>query len=210
DYVIRPGGVVVFPRLVACDHPVAFEPSSISTGSAELDRLLGGGLDRGTTTLFLGPAGAGKSTVATQIVVAALERGEKAAMFLFDEGRRTLLERSASVGLPLEGYLEAGRLFLQPIEPAELAPGEFVAAVRSAVEGRGVSLVVIDSLNGYTHGLPDDHYMTLHLHELLSYLRQHGVTTLLTMAQHGLTGSTMAVPIDVSYLADAVLVFRYF
>src|SRR5262249_19158975 len=140
----------------------------------------------------------------------ALQRGDKVAMFLFDEDRRTLLERSASLGMPLEGHLEAGRLYLQQIEPAELTPGEFVAAVRSTVEARGASLIVIDSLNGYTHGLPDDHYVALHLHELLAYLRQHGVTTLLTMAQHGITGSTMAVPVDVSYLADAVLVFRYF
>src|SRR5262249_4840400 len=124
DYVIRPGGVVVYPRLIAADHHVAFEASSVSSGNRERDRLLGGGLDRATTTLLLGPAGAGKSTVATQIVVAALRRGEKAAMFLFDEDRRTLYERSASIGLPLEKHVEAGRLYLQQIEPAELSPGE--------------------------------------------------------------------------------------
>lgn len=210
DYVIRKGGVVVFPRLVANDHRVAFEAASISSGNAELDRMLGGGLDRATTTLLLGPAGAGKSTVATQIAVAALRRGEKAAMFLFDEDRRTLFERSASVRMPLEPHIEAGRLYLQQVEPAELSPGEFVAAVRSTVEERGASTVVIDSLNGYTHALPNEQFVPLHLHELLAYLRRCGVTTMLTMAQHGMTGSTMVTPVDVSYLADAVLIFRYF
>ncbi len=210
DYVIRPGGVVVFPRLIAADHHIAFQAAAVPSGNAELDQLLGGGLDRGTTTLFLGPAGAGKSTVATQIAGAALRRGEKAAMFLFDEDRRTLLERSASVRMPLEGHIEAGRLSIQQIEPAELSPGELVAAVRSAVEERGASVVIIDSLNGYTHAMPNEQFVPLHLHELLSYLRQCGVTTLLTLAQHGMTGSTMMAPVDVSYLADAVLVFRYF
>ena len=210
DYVIRPGGVVVFPRLIANDHQVAFEAAAISSGNAELDRMLGGGLDRASTTLFLGPAGAGKSTVATQIAVAALQRGEKAAMFLFDEDRRTLIERSVSVNMPLERHIDAGRLYLQQVEPAELSPGELVAAVRSTVEERGASVIIIDSLNGYTHALPNEQFVPLHLHELLSYLRQCGVTTVLTMAQHGMTGSTMATPVDVSYLADAVLVFRYF
>src|SRR5262249_23767075 len=129
---------------------------------------------------------------------------------LFDEERRTLLQRSASIGMPLERHIEDGRLYLQQIEPAELTLGELVAAVRSTVEERGVSTVVIDSLNGYTHALADEQFAALHLHELLSYLRQCGVTTLLTMAQHGMTGSTMVTPVDVSYLADAVLVFRYF
>jgi circadian clock protein KaiC len=209
DMVIRKGGVVVYPRLVAADHHEVFHPEPVDSGLPALDALLGGGLDRGTSVLLTGPTGSGKSTIALQYAVSAASRGESVAYFTFDEGLGTLRGRASTLGLSLEAHLDSGRIWLQQIDPAELSPGEFVTVVRDAVEQRDVKLVVIDSLNGYLQAMPEERYLEAQLHEQLSYLRQRGVLTLLLMAQHGFVGN-MEGPMDVSYLADTVLVTRYF
>ncbi len=210
DYAIAHGGLRVFPRLVAAEHREEFAAAQVKSGLAGLDALMDGGLDKGTSTLIMGPAGSGKSTLATQYAVAAAGRGERAALFLFEESRKTLLARSAGLGLDVRGHLAAGRLSVRQVDPGELSPGEFVALVRAEVEGRGASVVMIDSLNGYLNAMPEVRFLTLQLHELLTYLGQRGVTTLLVVAQHGLVGSSMQTPIDVSYLADSVLLLRFF
>jgi circadian clock protein KaiC len=210
DYIIIRGGVEVFPRLVAAEHRTSYAREVVPSGLERLDALLGGGLARGTSTLLLGPAGSGKSTLANQYVVAAAARGEHASLFLFDENPATMFERSASLRMDLEGLAKAGRLSLRQVDPAELSPGEFAHAVRQEVETRKSRIVVIDSLNGYLNGMSSERNLTLHLHELLSYLGQQGVTTLLLMAQHGLVGQMMEVPVDASYLADTVILMRYF
>jgi circadian clock protein KaiC len=181
----------------------------VASGVPEIDALLGGGLDRGTATLMMGPAGSGKSALATQYVVAAAARGERVAMFIFDEGENTLYTRSAGLGMDLRRHAESGTVRIQQVDPAELAPGEFVSAVRTAVETHGARLVVIDSLNGYLQAMPEERFLIAQLHELLSYLRQRGVATIMVVAQHGLVGVTSA-PVDVSYLADTVVVTRFF
>jgi circadian clock protein KaiC len=209
DMVIRTGGVVVFPRLVAADHHEPFEAEPVKSGVAALDALLGGGLDRGTSALLVGPTGSGKSTIAVQYVIAAAERGEHAAYFTFDESLATLHARATQLNLPLTRQIESGRVSVQQIDPAELAPGEFVSVIREAVEQRDAKIVVIDSLNGYLQAMPEERYLQAQLHEQLSYLRQRGVLTFLLMAQHGFVGN-MEGPFDVSYLADTVLVTRYF
>ncbi len=210
DYAIRRGGVEVFPRLVAAEHKSRYAREPVQSGLGPLDALLCGGLARGTSTLLIGPAGSGKSSVATQYAVAAAGRGEHAALFLFDEAVETLLERSASLGMDVAGMAEAGRLAVRQVDPAELSSGEFAHAVRQTVEREKTRIVVIDSLNGYLNAMPSERHLTLHLHELLTYLGQQGVTTLLLMAQHGLVGDSVQVPIDASYLADTVILMRYF
>jgi len=209
DFAIRTGGVEVFPRLVAAGRHMEFEPGSVASGVAELDALLGGGLDRGTATLFLGPAGSGKSSLAAHFAAAAAARGEPAAAFIFDEGVNTYLGRAAGLGTDLRAEVEAGRFKVQQVDPAELSPGEFAHSVCTAVEG-GVRLVIIDSLNGYLQAMPDERFLTAQMHELLTYLNQQGVVTLLVMAQHGFLGTGMSSPVDVSYLADTVVLLRYF
>jgi circadian clock protein KaiC len=209
DFTIRTGGVEVFPRLVAAGRGAEFEPGTIASGVAELDALLGGGLDRGTSTLVLGPAGCGKSSLATHFAAACARGGERAAAFLFDEGVNTYLGRAAGLGTDLREQVEAGHLSVQQVDPAELSPGEFAHAVSRAVERDGARLVVIDGLNGYMQSMPDERFLTAQMHELLTYLNQHGVVTLLIMAQHGFLGS-MSSPVDVSYLADTVVMLRYF
>lgn len=210
DLVIRTGGVEVFPRLVAAEHHGGYGVEHVSSGIEELDALLGGGLDRGTSALLMGPAGAGKSTLALQYVVAAAERGECAAYFAFDEGMATLLTRARNLGMELDAYIESGRVHVQQIDPAEMSPGEFASHVRRLVEQGSAQIVVIDSLNGFMQAMPEERYLITQLHELLSFLRQKGVLTLLVMAQHGLMGDKVAGPFDVSYLADSVLLTRYF
>lgn len=209
DYSIVRGGLVVTPRLVASEHPVDFAPGTVSSGIDALDALTGGGLDRGSSALFMGPAGSGKSALAAHYAFAAAERGEHAALFCFDELPHTLLARSRALGVPLDEHAARGRVHVQQVDPSELSPGQFAAAVRSHVE-HGVRLVVIDSLNGYLHAMPEGQFLTAQMHELLAYLGQQGVTTIMVVAQHGLVGSAMAAPVDVSYLADSVLLFRYF
>jgi len=210
DYVIRKGGLEVFPRLIAAEHVASYSRESVKSGLASLDSLLGGGLARGTSTLVLGPAGSGKSTVATQYAVAAAGRGDHTSLFLFDESIATLFERSAALGLGIESAVKEGRITARQVDPAELSAGEFAHAVRRTVEVEHSKVVVIDSLNGYLNAMPSEKHLTLHLHELLSFLAHQGVTTMLIMAQHGLLGGSVQVPVDASYLADTVILMRYF
>ncbi|HEX6086496.1 MAG TPA: ATPase domain-containing protein [Thermoanaerobaculia bacterium] len=210
DITIRTGGLTVFPRLVAAEHRANARTGCLPSGITAIDSLLGGGIDRGTSTLIMGPAGSGKSTLASQYVVAAASRGENAAMFVFDESRATMLARSESISLDLKTHIDSGRVSVQQIDPAEVPPGEFVQLVREQVEQRQISVLVIDSLNGYVNAMPEERFLTIHMHELLTYLGQQGVATLLVVAQHGLVGTSMVSPVDVSYLADAVILMRYF
>jgi circadian clock protein KaiC len=177
---------------------------------AELDHLLSGGLDRGTSTLLVGPAGVGKSVLASQYAVSAAERGEPVAIYIFDESRATFLKRSNGLGLDLRDHVAEGRIILQQLDPAQISPGEFDHWVRKAVTDLGARVVVIDSLNGYLNAMAEEHFVLVQLHELLSYLGQQGVLTLLTLAQHGMVGDRTESPLDVSYLADTVVLLRYF
>lgn len=211
DCRIDRGGLKVFPRLVRADRPaLASVGGSLSSDVAALDQLLGGGLERGTSTLLAGAPGTGKSTMAAVFVAAALARGERAAMFLFDESTSTLCKRMAGLGLDFAGPAADGRLHLQQINPAELSPGEFAWAVVEAAARPGTSIVVIDSLNGYLNAMPDDKVLSLQLHELLSVLSDAGIATVMVNVQQGLIGSRMTAPVDASYLADSVVVLRYF
>ncbi len=208
DYSIATGGLRIFPRLVASDHHVAFLRESVSSGIEEFDALLGGGLDRGTTTLILGPAGTGKSTLALQYAVQMAARGEPSLLFTFDETRDIMLARAKGLGLDFERHLQSGVIIAQQVDPAELSPGEFAVRVRRGVEA-GAKLVVIDSLNGYLNAMPGEKYLNTQLHELNSFLNQNGVISILILAQHGLVAATES-PVDLSYLADTVLTLRYF
>jgi circadian clock protein KaiC len=210
DFRIETGGLIVFPRLIAAEHRTTFPQEPISSGLSELDQLLGGGIDRGTTALLLGPSGAGKSSIASQFASAAATRGEPAAIFALDEGAGTLYARSRALGLPLEAHVRSGLLRVRQIDPVELSAGEFEWLIRRAVEDDGARLIVIDSLNGYYNAMAEEKLLSVQLHDLFSYLRQCGVAVVTTMTQHGFVGPHMDVPIDVSYLADAVLLLRYF
>ena len=210
DYVIKRGGIEVFPRLVAAEHRQASARTKLPSDIAELDTLLGGGLEEGTSTLIVGAAGTGKSTVAAQFAVSAARRGKHAAMFIFDESPETLRNRCAELDVDLQTHLATGQISLQQVDPAELTPGEFVHAIRDAVEENEAKVVVIDSLNGYLNAMPEERYLTIHLHELLMYLGQKGVATILIGAHQGLIGAQMTTPVDATYLADAVILLRYF
>jgi circadian clock protein KaiC len=210
DYIIEEGGVVVFPRLIAAEHSDLSSHAAVASGIRELDALVGGGLDRGTSTLLIGPAGCGKTTIALRWVTTAAERGENAAAFIFEETISTLLQRSAGLGMSLEPHLRSGRVRIFHLDPAEMAPGEFIAQVRQAVAENQAQTIVIDSLNGFLQSMPGEQYLALHLHELLTYLNNRGVVTLMVLAQMGMIGSAMQSPVDVSYLADNILVLRYF
>ena len=209
DFAIRRGGLSVYPRLVAQEHRAAFDPTPVSTGNAGFDRLLGGGLCPGTNTLLIGPSGAGKTTTAISALVAALRRGGRAAYFLFDEGLPTLLARSVALGMDLRPFVETGQLTLRQIDPAEMSPGEFAHRVRHAVERDGARFVAIDNLNAYMQSMPGETYLLLQMHELLTYLNQQGVVTVLVLGQHGIIGQ-VTVTVDLSYLADAIVLLRYF
>ena len=210
DFTIETGGIRVHPRLIASEHHEPFARTMMSSGLQAFDRLLGGGLGPGTTTLFLGPAGSGKTLLAAHFAVAAARSGGTASIFSFDEGRGTLLAGTAAIGLPLEPEIAAGRVTVQQIDPAEVSPGQFVTLVRAAVEDRGARVVILDSLNGYVNAMPEERSLTAHLHELASYMRQRGVVAIFIMAQHGVIGTAMKTAIDVSYLADAVVLTRFF
>jgi circadian clock protein KaiC len=210
DFKIIHGGVEVYPRLVAAEHLKAYPRGVVLSGIPSLDALLGGGLSRGTSTLILGPAGAGKSTLSSQYAIQAAEHGERTTVFLFDESVATYFERSASLGLDIEHLHDLGMINVRQVDPAEMSPGEFAQEVRQAVEEQQSRFIVIDSLNGYLNATPNERHLTLHLHELLTYLGQQGVTTMLLMAQHGLVGGNIQVPVDASYLADTVILVRYF
>ena len=210
DFAIRRGGLEVFPRLVAVEHSESFDRDRIKSGVTALDALLGGGPDRGTSTLLMGPAGSGKSTIAIQYAVAAADRGDHAVIFAFDESVQTLEARTSVLGIKFKEGRQAGQVQLQQIDPAELSPGEFVYLVRQAVERDKAKVVVIDSLNGYMNAMPEEQFLTAQLHELLTYLGRQGVTTLMVVAQHGTLGTNMQSPVDTSYLADSVVLLRYF
>ena len=209
DYILDTGGLRIFPRLVAAEHSAAFTPVTRSTGSDGLDMLLGGGLVAGTNTLFVGPSGVGKTTVVVRCMLAALERGEKASYYLFDEGLGTFFTRAATLGLDLAPHLESGLLTVRHVDPAELAPGQFAQMLRDAVEIDGAAFIAIDSLNAYLQAMPGEQFLLLQMHELLAYLNQQGVTTALILAEHGVVGEG-ARDVDLSYLSDAAILLRYF
>jgi circadian clock protein KaiC len=210
DFVIQSGGIEVFPRLVASDHPARFQGAVIASGIESLDALLGGGVERGTSTLLIGPPGCGKSTIAFQYAAAATSRAEHAVAFMFDETKGALLARSRGLGLQFVEGTGPGELLMRQVDPAEISPGEFAHIVRQSVERDLARIVIIDSLNGYLNSMPQSKYLTSQLHELLSYLNNRGVATLLVVAQSGTVGANMTSPVDASYLADSVVMLRYF
>jgi circadian clock protein KaiC len=209
DFIIDKGGLVVFPRLSAGQHVVSREAGVIQSGIAEIDSLVGGGLERGSTTMVMGPAGVGKSSLAMQFASSAASAGERVVFFIFEEHRTVFLKRAESLGFDLAKFIEDGRIVVHQIDPAEMSAGEFAYLVRTAVEKEEGSIIVIDSLNGYLNAMPEEHFLTLHLHELLSYLTDAAVTTILIVSQHGALGQVSS-PVDVSYLADAVILLRYY
>lgn len=209
DFMIRRGGLEVFPRLVASEHKTGITRDTLNSGVEGLDKLLGGGVSRGSSTLVLGPAGTGKSLLILEFVRATIARGEKAAMFVFDEELSLLKARALGLGFDLQAMADRGDLILEQVDAAELAPGEFSHRVRRFVEDLGIQAVVIDSLNGYQAAMPEETYLILHMHELLQFLNRQGASTFLTVAQHGLVGE-MKSPVDVTYLADTVILLRYF
>lgn len=209
DFTIERGGLQVYPRLVAADHEKTFSSAPVSSGLPGLDALLGGGLVPGTNTLLSGPAGVGKTTTAIRCILSALERGEKAAYFLFDERLLTLMQRCKALDMDLTPYIRNGQLVIRQIDPAELTPGQFASEVRASVEQHGAEVVGIDSLNAYLHAMPSDTYLMLQMHELLGYLAQRGVVSFLVVGHHGIGGDASS-DIDISYLADTVMLLRFF
>jgi len=210
DYLVKKGGLEVFPRLVAAEHRRVNKVAKLPSTIAKLDELMGGGIEEGTSTLIIGGAGTGKSTIAAQICVAAAERGQKAIMFVFDECLSTLFSRCSGLGVKIAEHTESGLVRIVQVDPAELSPGEFSHHIREAVEEWGASIVVIDSLNGYLNAMPEERFLTAQLHELLMYMNQQGVATILIGAHQGVITSDMKMPVDASYLADAVVLLRYF
>lgn len=209
DFTIETGGVAVYPRLVAAEHKTAFERGTLTSGVAELDALTGGGIQQGSSTLLLGPSGSGKSVFVLQYLAAVAARGEKAAMFVFDEELELLFDRADALGFDLRTHARTGTVKVEGVDAAELSPGEFAHRVATSVRDTGAKTVVIDSLNGYMAAMPEERALLLHVHELLQYLNRQGATTFMTMAQHGLVGD-MQSPVDLTYLADAVILLRYF
>ena len=209
DFIIGAGGVQLFPRLVAAEHRANFTGELLRSGIIELDALLGGGITAGSSTLVLGPAGTGKSLLVLQFIAAAVRRGERAAMFVFDEELGLLFARARGLGIDLAGMRDAGKVVVEQMDAAELTPGEFSYHVRRRIEDENARIVAIDSLNGYQASMPEEQFLTLHLHELLQYLNRRGAATFLTIAQHGLM-SDMKQPIDITYLSDTVIMLRYF
>lgn len=208
DFDLSTGGLTVYPRLVAADHKKPFKSALVPSGLDSLDAMLGGGLDRGTSTLLMGPTGIGKSVIVARYAVAAAMRGEKVAIFAFDELRQITISRADSLGMEMSKYVDNGQITIQQIDPAEMGPGEFSARIQTLVEA-GVRMIAIDSLNGYLLSMPAERYMYIHLHELLAYLGQLGITTLMAMAQAGIVGAIQS-PVEVSYIADCVMLLRYF
>ena len=209
DVTITTGGLNVFPRLVASEYRSSFSRTKITSGIPELDQLLGGGVETGSSTLVIGPAGTGKSLAAIIFLVAAIKRRERAALFVFDEELGLLFSRMKGLGIDLEAMQRGGNLFIEQVDAAELSPGEFAHRVRKRVDEDAIKTVVIDSLNGYQAAMPEENSLILHVHELLQYLNRRGAATFMTVAQHGLVGD-MKSPVDVTYLADTVVLLRYF
>jgi circadian clock protein KaiC len=209
DLIIETGGVQVYPRLVSAEHRSDFKREQVPSQIKALDALLGGGVERGSSVLVLGPAGTGKSILSLTFVIASINRGERAAMFVFDEDIGLLKDRAKGLGIDLQSFIDAGQLSLDQVDAAELTPGEFSERVRRCVEVTGAQTLVIDSLNGFQAAMPEENALVLHMHELLQYLNRRGTATFLTVAQHGLVGD-MKAPVDVTYLADTVILLRYF
>ncbi len=209
DLLMVTGGLVVFPRLIAAEHHREFPRESVPSGIDGLDRLLGGGIDRGTSTIFMGPAGTGKSSLAMRFALSAAERGEHVLFFAFDETTQTLLSRAEKLGFDVGPHLASGLIKVQQIDPAEVSPGELAYHIKKGVQARDARMVVIDSLNGFIHAMPDQRHLILQLHELLSFLNQQGVASLMVLTQQGIVGS-MQSPMDLTYLADTVILLRYF
>ncbi len=209
DFIIDTGGVKAFPRLVSAEHKTEFTRDVVVSGLPPLDALLGGGIERGSSVLVLGPAGTGKSLLSLTFVAAAIARGERAAMFVFDEEIGLLFSRSLGLGIDMQAMVDSGNLIIEQVDAAELSPGEFSQRVRNCVEQNGACTIVVDSLNGYQSAMPEENALILHMHELLQYLNRQGATTFLTVAQHGLIGD-MNTTVDVTYLADTVVMLRYF
>ncbi|MDI1227604.1 MAG: ATPase domain-containing protein [bacterium] len=214
DFAINKGGIFLFPRIIPSEHAKSDIKKQLKSGVGPIDTLMGGGIEEGTSVLLLGPAGVGKSTLALQYAVNAASEGNHAVIFTFDESINTMLHRAAGIGMELKKYIDAGLIHLQPIDPTEMSPGEFAHRVRETAGGEdgipAAKVVVIDSLNGYLNAMPEERFLMSQMHELLSYLGHHGVVTFLVVAQHGLLGHSMATPLDTSYLADSVILFRYF
>lgn len=210
DFCIETGGVYVYPRLIASEYAAEVIDETVSSGLRSLDHLLGGGIERGSSLLIIGPAGVGKSTLATQYAVAAAERGENVAIYSFDETLRAFNTRSERLGLPVAEHVATGRMRLRQVDSAEFSPGQFTHMVMQAVEQEDVGMIAIDSLSGYLHAMPEERFLSTHVHELLTYLSHRNVVTILTMAQHGVVGENVHSPVDISYLADSVLLLRYF
>jgi circadian clock protein KaiC len=210
DFTVRYGGVHVFPRLIASEHRSELRAEPIGSEIPQLDGMLSGGIDRSTCSLLMGPAGSGKSVLATQFALAAAKRGEHASLFLFEERIGTWLRRAEQLNMPVNEQIQAGRIRVQQVDPAELAPDEFAHRVRDAVERDGAKVIVIDSMTGYFTAMPEGRFLSLQMHELLGYLSERGVASVLTMAQSGMMGANMTSPVDLSYLADTIILFRYF
>jgi circadian clock protein KaiC len=209
DYVIDSGGLRVFPRLIAAEHHTAFRKTAALSGNAPLDTLLGDGLHYGTSNLIIGPAGSGKSTIAAMFAHAAAGRSERVNYYIFDETKVTLCQRAEDMQISLAPHLQSGKLCIEQVDPAEISPGELSSRIRNAVEKEKVRVIILDSLNGYITAMPHEEFLHLHLHELLTYLNQQGVMTMMILAQHGLV-TPGGAPIDISYLADSVIITRYF
>ena len=210
DFAIQKGGIRVYPRLVPGEHYEELPDETVSTGLPTLDQLLGGGCERGSNLLIMGPAGVGKSTIAAQCALAAADRGEKALLFMFDETVRAFTTRSRKLGLMLDRQISSGRIRLLQIDSAEFSPGEFAQLVVDAVDRDGMQMIVIDSLSGYINAMPEERFLATHMHELLTYLNYRNVVTIMTLAQHGVLGDQVQSPVDLSYLADTVMLIRYF
>jgi circadian clock protein KaiC len=210
DFTVEQGGLTVFPRLIAAEHRSQLIGDPLPSGIEALDALMGGGVDRATATLLIGPAGTGKSAIATQFACAAAARGERTSAFIFEERIGTMRRRAQLLGLPLDRHLTEGKIHLHQIDPAELAPDQFTHLVREAIEQHHARLIVIDSINGYYNAMPEARHLTLQMHELLSFLSERGVASILTMTQAGLASANMTSPVDLSYLADSIVMLRYF
>lgn len=209
DFIIETGGLELYPRLVAAEHHRPFPNENVSSGVKGIDQLLGGGLARGSSTLFMGPPGAGKSTLAMHLAIAAAKRGERTEIYSFDESLETMQARAEGLKMGLTKFLDEDKVGATQIDPAELSPGQLTSLIRHAVEKKGAKVILIDSLNGYLQSMSDERALSLQLHELLTYLNQQGVVTILVLAQHGMIGY-MQTPVDITYLADTVVMLRYF
>ena len=209
DFVLKKGGLVVFPRLVAGEHHRDFERENFPSGVKSLDALLGGGLGRGTSNMFMGPPGTGKSTLALKFAVSAAEKGEKSLLFIFDETIGTLVSRASQLGMDVASHIEKGLMVIEQVDPAEISPGELGHRIRDSVDRDGIRMIVIDSINGYLNAMPAERFLTLQLHELLAYLNQQGIITIMVLAQQGLVGA-MQSTVDLTYLADTVVLSRYY